>query len=92
MSCNSPSGSYRTTKEKMMKAFDKLPPTSRAALANADHNWVPQLVLTQWRRGQPVQYLAILINHWDRLEHERDVKRGLVAPRAPSSKSKKSAP
>ena len=35
-----------------MKAFDKLPPTARAALANAVENWVPQPILTWHRRGR----------------------------------------
>jgi hypothetical protein len=50
MSSNNP-GSYRTTRENMMRAFDKLPPEVRAALANAVGNWVPQPFLTQYRRG-----------------------------------------
>lgn len=45
-------GSYRTTREKMMKAFDKLPPECREALANAIGNYVPQPYLTMLRRGE----------------------------------------
>ena len=50
MSVNS-RGSYRTTKANMMRAFDKLPPEARAALADAVDNWVPQPILTRFRRG-----------------------------------------
>jgi len=35
----------------MMKAFDKLPPAARRALANAVDNWVPQPFLTRYRQG-----------------------------------------
>ena len=46
-------GSYRTTKANMMRAFDKLPPEARAALADAVGNWAPQPILTGFRRGYP---------------------------------------
>src|SRR5690349_21081888 len=45
-------GSYRTTKQNMMRAFDKLPAEVREALANAPENWVAQPFLTALRRGQ----------------------------------------
>lgn len=45
------SGSYRSTRENSMAAFDKLPPTARAALANAAINWAPQPFRTRWMRG-----------------------------------------
>jgi hypothetical protein len=44
-------GNYRTTAKAMMKAFDKLPPAARKALANAVGNWAPQPYLTLYRRG-----------------------------------------
>jgi hypothetical protein len=40
--CGNSRGSYRTTKANMMRAFDRLPPEARAALADAVGNWVPQ--------------------------------------------------
>lgn len=46
-------GSYRTTTENMMLAFDKLPSELRQALANSHVNWVPQPVLSLYlkKRG-----------------------------------------
>jgi hypothetical protein len=38
---NSVSGSYQTTPELVMRAFDKLPKSARKALANAVSDWVP---------------------------------------------------
>lgn len=61
-------GSYQTTREQMMKAFDKLPPTLRKALADSDENWVPQILLTKWRRlpwGQGIETLAAVVRSWD---------------------------
>jgi len=56
---NSHRGSYRTTKENIMRAFDKLPPEARIALANAVGNWVPQPFLTMHRReGCSGEYIA----------------------------------
>lgn len=62
-------GGYRTTHENMMKAFDKLPQKAREALANAQFNYVPQVVRTRWNR----QYkgyrngteIAATIKKWD---------------------------
>lgn len=46
--------SYRTTRENVMKAFDKLPRDVRMALAEAPQNWVPQPYVTRIRRGWSV--------------------------------------
>lgn len=35
-----------------MAAFDKLPPLAREALANAAFDYVPQPILTAFRRGR----------------------------------------
>jgi len=51
MSDNSTGGSYYTTTKAMMKAYDKLPPAARQAFANSIENWVPQPLLTRYRRG-----------------------------------------
>jgi hypothetical protein len=75
VSCNS-DGSYRTTKPNMMRAFDKLPPEVRRALADAERNYVPQPLLTKLRRGWATPGgLVALIAHWDRLERARGDKR-----------------
>jgi uncharacterized protein DUF6525 len=55
MSANVRGGNYRTTKENAMKAFDKLPPEARSALANAVEDWVPQPFLTKLWRGYEVR-------------------------------------
>ncbi len=47
---NSVTGGYRTTAAKTMAAFDKLPPSARAALSGAVENWVCQPVLTRFNR------------------------------------------
>lgn len=44
------SGGYRTTIENAMAAFDKLPASARAALANAAFQWVPQPFVTGFER------------------------------------------
>ena len=64
MSSNS-KGSYRTTTDLMMRAFDKLPAEVRQALAAADHNYVAQPLLTRARRGCPPKRLVKIIRQWD---------------------------
>ena len=44
-------GNYRTTREKDLRAYEKLPPTLRQALRDAAFNYAPQPILTRWRRG-----------------------------------------
>ena len=71
MSSNS-RGSYRTTPANMMRAYDKLPPTVRKALANAAFNYAPQPVLTRVRRdGWSCGAVIGLIRAWDRQEIEK---------------------
>jgi hypothetical protein len=73
---NNIAGSYRTTKEAMMAAYDKLPPKARAALAQAVENWVPQPLLTQYRHTHDVADLVVTIRLWDLAElRERAVNR-----------------
>ena len=43
-------GSYITTTEAMMQAYDKLPASVRQVLQNAPDNWVPQPLLTDYKR------------------------------------------
>jgi hypothetical protein len=72
MSSNSPSGSYRTTEALMMRAFDKLPPEVRRALADAVSNHVPQPLLTRLKRGDDPDFLLTLIRIWDRQDLARE--------------------
>jgi uncharacterized protein DUF6525 len=73
-------GSYRTTREAVMRAYDKLPPEVRHALQNANHDWVSQPLLSMLHREWKPATLVNLIKTWDRKKHKRDVKRGKVAP------------
>jgi alpha-ketoglutarate-dependent taurine dioxygenase len=59
-------GTYRTTFQNAMKAFDKLPTSIRDALANAHHNYAVQPFLTQWRRGVRAADLVKEIHKSDR--------------------------
>lgn len=60
MSSNS-RGSYKTTRENMMKAFDKLPSEVRMALANASLNAVPQPYATMLKRGNTINTVVGMI-------------------------------
>ena len=51
MNLSNSSGSYRTTIENHIKAFDKLPPSARRAMANAKLDWAGQPFLRVWRKG-----------------------------------------
>lgn len=91
MSGNVRGGNYSTTKENAMKAFDKLPPEVRSALANAAEDWVPQPFLTWLRRGSDVKALVAIIGSWDarelaRREHDRSTARGVYKGNQPDSK------
>lgn len=44
-------GSYRSTTENHMKAFDALPAAARKALREANFDWATQPFVTHWRRG-----------------------------------------
>ena len=85
MSSNS-KGSYQTTPQNMMAAFDKLPPTARAALANAAFNYAAQPVKTRWNRGDPGyktgKDIATSIAAWDkrRIAKDRWKVWGIVEP------------
>lgn len=71
------SGSYLTTKDAIWKAWDKLPKPIRERLAEANDNWVPQPVLTYFRRaearmwtGDAIAYVLRMIDRWDAEERE----------------------
>ena len=72
-------GSYQTTKENMMAAYDKLPPTARLAFQNAVENWVPQPALTRWKRGTPGwktgKDIAAKVAQWDAAELKRRARK-----------------
>jgi hypothetical protein len=72
-------GSYRTTPQNMMRAFDKLPPSARSALAEAAFNYAPQPILTNWRRGTPGmktgEQIAQRVREWDAQQIAKDRKR-----------------
>jgi hypothetical protein len=72
---NNDRGSYRTTKANMMRAFDKLPPEVRLALANAVSNHLPRPLLTHLRRGAEPSFVLALISIWNRQELVRERKR-----------------
>lgn len=65
------SGSYYSTTKNTMAAYDKLPPSARAALANAAFDWAPQPFVTgferrgRWKTGKE---LAAFIAKLDCLE------------------------
>jgi hypothetical protein len=65
-------------------AFDKLPRSFREAIANADHLWASSTILARHRRAmvgyRSPQEFAETIKAWDKIEHQRAVKRGLVCP------------
>jgi len=64
-------GSYYSTPERHMRAYDKLPRTVRQALADADFDYATQPVLTHWRRGASPKALVRLIRQWDRKDRKR---------------------
>ena len=69
-------GTYRTNYHKTMAAYDKLPRVVRNALADAAQDWVPQPVLTRFRRelksGQwpsdAAERCVRMIRRWDKEE------------------------
>jgi hypothetical protein len=59
-----------------MRAYDKLPPSVRHALANAVFAWAPQPFLTDLRRGdRSPKEIVKLIANLDRKELARERKR-----------------
>lgn len=66
------------------EAFDKLPPTARAALTEAHFDWAPTSIYRAWLNGakgfKTGQQIARAIAGWDADAHARDVKKGMVAP------------
>lgn len=68
---NSLGGGYNTTREDMMRAYDKLPHCIRQAMQDAIENWVPQPLLTEFNRfGGPgyAQKLVKRVQSWNAQE------------------------
>lgn len=63
-------GSYYSTTENSMAAYDKLPPTARKALQDAVFCWAPQPIVTRWRNGSKGYKtgadIAKTVAQWDR--------------------------
>jgi len=99
---NGDRGNYRSSLENYMRAFDKLPPAARRALADAVvGNWATQPLLTRYRRGDAAystgDEIASTIRRWDQRElAERERQRALaIGPykgNAPDNPVKTSAP
>ena len=51
-------GSYATTPQATMAAFDRLPKVVREALAASAENLVAEPFLERWQRGEPATYVA----------------------------------
>lgn len=73
------SGSYRSSRENSLAAFDKLPPSAREALANAAFDWAPQPIVTSWRRGvtgmKTGKEIAARVAEWDAQQIAKDRSR-----------------
>jgi Family of unknown function (DUF6525) len=83
---NSVTGSYYTTPQRSMAAFDKLPKSPREALADAVENWAPQTILTahnrQKRGFETGTEIAATIARWNREELAKckDQRRRAIGP------------
>lgn len=84
MSYNS-KGSYPTTPELMMRAFDKLPRQLRETFANADDNYVPQRHLTYLKRGGCVRECINSIERSDLLRRTMRRMRRVWGPGHPQA-------
>lgn len=59
-------GSYRTTWERAMAAYDALPREVRVVLANSIGNWVAQPLLTKLRRkGYSTKDAVNVVTYWN---------------------------
>jgi hypothetical protein len=80
---NSATGSYQTTDQAVMRAFDSLPAAAREALRNSIENWVPQPLAARWRKGQstPTELVSFVVN-WDKKEMaaREDQRRRAIGP------------
>jgi hypothetical protein len=83
--------SYAST-EKQMAAFDRLPCSVRAALADAAFNWAAYTLHRQFEAGgYSVKDLIKQIDAWDRKQIARDRTRvwGVEPARLPKARSRR---
>ena len=67
------SGVSYASNEKQMDAYDRLPPSVRAALANAAFDWAAFPLRRRFERGQyTVAELVKKIDNWDRDQIAKD--------------------
>lgn len=66
-------GTYQTTREASMRAYDKLPPMVREAVANAAFDWAPQPIVTLLRKGHSPERIVAAVAAWD----EKEIKKVL---------------
>lgn len=75
-------GSYYSTTENSMRAYDKLPPSARKALQDAVFSWAPQPLYTRWRDGRKGyktgKDLAARIIEWDQKAVAKESAKKLV--------------
>jgi hypothetical protein len=65
------SGRYETTPERSMRAYDKLPPVVRRAVADAVFDWATQPLLSRLRRGWSLEDIVEYIARGDQDELDR---------------------
>jgi hypothetical protein len=62
-------GSYATTSQRTMAAYDKLPPSARKALQDAVVSWAVQPIYSRWRDGRKGyktgSEIAARVAEWD---------------------------
>ena len=72
-------GSYPTTKERTMAAYDKLPPSARKALQDALVDWAVQPIYSSWRNGRKGfktgSDIAARVAEWDQKQLSKWTKR-----------------
>jgi Family of unknown function (DUF6525) len=59
--------------------FDQLPPTARAALANAAFDWSAGAILNRWKKARhgykTARDITARVAEWDKIQIARDRKR-----------------
>jgi hypothetical protein len=63
-------GTYRSTLEKLMRAYDELPPTVRRALANAIFDWAAPPLLRDYLDGKSARKIIKDLARWEQEELE----------------------
>lgn len=75
-------GSYRTTRELAMRAYDALPREVRDALKEAVADFVPQPLVTDMRRGASIAALPKRVEGCDAVERSRGFETTDKAPKS----------